>query len=133
MKYMLDTNICIYAIKNKPVGVLGRIMKHDSSDICISSITYAELMHGVEKSQAREKNTIAMQLFLMPFTILDFDANAACEYGDIRATLESRGQVIGQMDMLIAAHARSAKLTVVTNNTREFCRVDGLSVEDWTK
>ena len=69
----------------------------------------------------------------MPFTILDFDANAACEYGDIRATLESRGQVIGQMDMLIAADARSEKLTVVTNNTREFCRVDGLSVEDWTK
>ena len=90
-------------------------------------------MHGVEKSQAVEKNRIAMSLFLSPITILYFDSYAAEEYGKIRADLERKGTPIGPLDMLIAGHAKSEGLTVVTNNTREFCRVEGLVVEDWTK
>ena len=132
-KYMLDTNICIYAIKNKPPEVIRNFLRHDPDDMCISSITYGELMHGVEKSQAVEKNRIAMSLFLSPITILDFDSYAAEEYGKIRADLERKGTPIGPLDMLIAGHAKSEGLTVVTNNTREFCRVKGLVVEDWTK
>ena len=107
-------------------------MSHDPDDLCISSITYAELMHGVEKSQAVDKNRIAMALFLSPITILDFDSYAAEEYGKIRADLERKGTPIGPMDMLIAGHAKSEGLIVVTNNTREFSRVVGLSLEDWT-
>ncbi|MDY3086942.1 MAG: type II toxin-antitoxin system VapC family toxin [Blautia sp.] len=133
MKYMLDTNICIYAIKNKPPEVIRNFLRHDPDDMCISSITYGELMHGVEKSQAVEKNRIAMSLFLSPITILGFDSYAAEEYGKIRADLERKGTPIGPLDMLIAGHAKSEGLTVVTNNTREFCRVQGLAVEDWTK
>ena len=132
MKYMLDTNICIYAIKHKPPSVIKNFMSHDPDDLCISSITYAELMHGVEKSQAVDKNRIAMALFLSPITILDFDSYAAEEYGKIRADLERKGTPIGPMDMLIAGHAKSEGLIVVTNNTREFSRVVGLSLEDWT-
>lgn len=132
MRYMLDTNICIYAIKHKPEAVIRNFMLHDPDEMCISSITYAELMHGVEKSQAVEKNRLAMSLFLSPLTILDFDSDAAEEYGKVRANLEQRGTPIGPMDMLIAGHARSKGLIVVTNNTREFMRVEGLRVEDWT-
>jgi tRNA(fMet)-specific endonuclease VapC len=133
MKYMLDTNICIYAIKHKPETVIRNFMLHDPDEMCISSITYAELMHGVEKSQAVEKNRMAISLFLSPLTILDFDADAAEEYGKVRADLEQKGTPIGPMDMLIAGHAKSKGLIVVTNNTREFIRVGGLRLEDWTQ
>lgn len=133
MKYMLDTNICIYVIKRRPAAVIERFLMHDPGDICISSITYAELMHGVAKSQAQEKNQIALSLFLSPIAILDFDNAAAEEYGRVRADLEKKGTPIGPMDMLIAAHAKAAGLTLVTNNTREFARVDGLLIEDWVK
>lgn len=133
MKYMLDTNICIYAIKHKPETVIRNFMLHNPNQMCISSITYAELMHGVEKSQAVEKNRLAMSLFLSPLTILDFDAIAAEEYGKVRANLERKGTPIGPMDMMIAGHARSKGLIVVTNNTREFVRVEGLQLEDWTQ
>lgn len=132
MKYMLDTNICIYTIKHKPAEVIKNFLKHDPDEMCISTITYAELMHGVEKSQAIEKNRIAMALFLSPITVLEFDSCAAEEYGKIRACLEKRGTPIGPMDMLIAAHAKSEGLTLITNNTREFFRVEGLNIEDWT-
>ncbi len=108
-------------------------MLHDPNDMCISSITYAELMHGVEKSQAVEKNRLAMSLFLSPLTILEFSLAAAEEYGKVRADLEQKGTPIGPMDMLIAGHARSEGLIVVTNNTREFMRVEGLRLEDWTQ
>lgn len=131
MKYMLDTNICIYAIKRRPEAVIKRFLEHDPDEMCISAITYAELMHGVEKSQAREKNRIAMTLFLSPITILDFSSHAAEEYGRVRAELEKKGAPIGPMDMLIAGHARAEGLILVTNNTREFYRVDNLDVEDW--
>lgn len=133
MKYMLDTNICIYAIKHKPDMVIKRFLQHDPEEMCISAVTYAELMHGVEKSMAVEKNRIAMSLFLSPITILEFHAPAAEEYGKIRAELERKGTPIGSMDMLIAGHARSEGLILVTNNTREFRRVEDLMVEDWTQ
>lgn len=133
MKYMLDTNICIYAIKHKPPEVIKNFLKHDPNDICISSITYSELMHVVEKSQAVERNRVAIMLFLSPISILSFDHYAAEEYGKIRANLERRGTPIGPMDMLIAGHARSEGLILVTNNTGEFFRVEDLEVEDWTK
>ena len=133
MKYMLDTNICIYAIKHKPPEVIKNFLSHDPDDLCISSITYAELMHGVEKSMAIEKNRVAITMFLSPISILDFDVYAAEEYGRIRADLERKGTPIGPMDMLIAAHAKSEDLILVTNNTREVERVNDLTVEDWTK
>lgn len=133
MKYMLDTNICIYAIKHKLPEVIKNFLKHDPDDMCISAITYGELMHGVEKSQAVERNRIALTLFLSSISILPFDYYAAEEYGKIRADLEHKGTPIGPMDMLIAGHARSEKLILVTNNTREFLRVEGLDVVDWTQ
>lgn len=132
MKYMLDTNICIYAIKNKPESVIRKVLAQNPEDLCISVVTYAELMHGVEKSQAVEKNRIAMSLFLSAITVLDFNSRAAEVYGEIRAELEKKGTPIGPMDLLIAGHAKSQNLVLVTNNTREFARVTGLQIEDWT-
>ncbi len=133
MKYMLDTNICIYAIKHKSDTVIKKFLSHDPEELCISAITYAELMHGVEKSIAVERNRIAISLFLSPITILQFDEHAAEEYGRIKAELEKKGTPIGPMDTLIAGHAMSRGLILVTNNTREFDRVVGLTVEDWTR
>lgn len=133
MKYMLDTNICIYVMKNRPNNVIKKFLSHDPEELCISAITYAELMHGVEKSMAVERNRIALSLFLSPITIIDFDMRAAEEYGKIRSDLEKRGTPIGPMDTLIAGHAKSRDLILVTNNTKEFDRVVGLSVEDWTQ
>ena len=132
MKYMLDTNICIYTIKKKPPMVLRRFMSHNSEELRISSPTYAELVHGVEKSQAVDRNSLALALFLSPITILSFDDRAAEEYGKIRVDLERRGTPIGPMDTLIAGHAKAAGLTLVTNNTREFQRVSDLPLEDWS-
>lgn len=133
MKYMLDTNICIYTIKHKPPEVIKIFLRHNPDEMCISSITYAELMHGVEKSQAVERNRMAITLFLSAITILPFNQYAAEEYGKVRAELERKGTPIGPMDMLIAGHARAEELVLVTNNTREFFRVENLEVEDWTK
>jgi len=101
--------------------------------MCISSISYAELLYGVEKSQAVEKNRAALNSFLSNISILDFGASAAEEYGKVRAALEKQGLPIGPMDMLIASHAKAENLVVVTNNTREFKRIKGLTVEDWTQ
>ena len=132
MKYMMDTNICIYAIKNKSESVIRKILSQNPEDLCISVVTYAELMHGVEKSQAVEKNRIAMSLFLSAITVLDFDGEAAEAYGQIRAELERKGTPIDPMDLLIAGHARSQGLILVTNNTREFARGRGTRIENWT-
>lgn len=131
MKYMLDTNICIFVIKNKPESVLQKFMQHKPNDICISSITYAELLHGVEKSKAKEKNRIALTMFLSEIQIVSFDVLAAQSYGMIKADLQKKGLPIGPMDTLIAAHAQSLGLTLVTNNIREFSRVENLALEDW--
>ena len=133
MKYMLDTNICIYAIKHKPPEVIQKFLSHDPSELCISSITYAELMHGVEKSMAVERNRIAITMFLSPISVLDFDTDAAEEYGKIRADLERKGTTIGSMDMLIEAHIAAEDFTFVKNNAREVERVEAVKVEDWTK
>ena len=131
MKYMLDTNICIYIIKHQPENVIRKFMEHDPDDICISAITYAELAHGVEKSQAREKNRVALMLLLSEIQIVPFDDLAAQVYGVVKADLQKKGTLIGPMDTLIAAHAKALNLTLVTNNTKEFARVDGLELEDW--
>ena len=131
MRYMLDTNICIYAIKNKPKEVIERLKEHEPGEICISSVTYAELIHGVEKSKAVNKNSIALTLLLADIEILPFDANAAESYGEIRAELERKGTPIGPLDMMIAGHAKSLGYTVVTNNTKEFERINGLRLENW--
>lgn len=131
MKYMLDTNICIYAIKQKPEEVFLRLQEVNPSDVCISAVTYAELAHGVEKSAAADRNRVALALLLANIEILSFDMDAAGEYGRLRADLEKKGTPIGPLDMMIAGHARSVDCTLVTNNTREFSRVDGLKIENW--
>lgn len=128
--YMLDTNTCIFAMKQKG-QVLRRLLQHDPDEICISSVTYAELRCGVEKSRRREQNLMALLLFLSEITILPYDANAAEEYGMIRAALERDGTPIDPMDMLIASHAKAAGTTVVTNNLKELRRIRALKVEDW--
>lgn len=133
MRYMLDTNICIYVIKHKPEKVFQKLQEVDPSDVCISSVTYAELVHGVEKSAAVDKNRLALSILLANIEILDFDVNAADGYGKIRADLEKNGTPIGPLDMMIAGHARSLDYTVVTNNVKEFKRVSGLKIENWAE
>ena len=131
MRYMLDTNICIYVIKHKPETVSQKLQNTNPEDVCISSVTYAELVHGVEKSAAVEKNRLALSMLLANMEILDFDVDAADCYGKIRAVLEKKGTPIGPLDMMIAAHAQSLGYTVVTNNVKEFSRVSALRIENW--
>ena len=133
MRYMLDTNICIYVIKHKPEKVFQKLQEVDPSDVCISSVTYAELVHGVEKSAAVDKNRLALSMFLANIEILNFDVNAAENYGKIRATLEKNGTPIGPLDMMIAGHAQSLGYIVVTNNMKEFKRVNNLKIENWVE
>ena len=131
MKYMLDTNICIYVIKHKPLSVLQQFKEHQKYGLCISSITLAEMAHGVEKSTNKEKNTASLHELVKMVKVIPFDDFAAYEYGRICAHLQRAGTPIGTMDMLIAAHAKVNSFTVVTNNVREFSRVPGLEVENW--
>ena len=131
MRYMLDTNICIYLIKHKPPQVFEKLQEHNPDEICISAVTYAELVHGVEKSKAVERNRLALTILLSNIEILDFDMNAVEEYGRIRADLEKKGTPIGPLDMMIAGHAKSLGYTVVTNNVGEFKQVEGLQYENW--
>jgi len=129
---MLDTNICIYIIKQKPPEVLKRFLEYHVGDITISAVTLAELRYGVAKSRYRGKNAKALDEFILPLEVLPFDEDATKSYGEIRAALEKAGTPIGSMDLMIAAHAASLDMTLVTNNTREFSRVSGLKVADWT-
>ena len=131
MTYLLDTNTCIYLMKHIP-AVVQRFSENRNHDIAISSITLAELEFGVSKSAAKEKNRETLLAFLALVDVLPFEDGAAMQYGEIRAELEGKGQVIGALDMLIAAHGKSKGLTVVTNNTGEFRRVSGLKLEDWS-
>jgi tRNA(fMet)-specific endonuclease VapC len=131
MRFLLDTNICIYIIKRKPQQVIERFNTLQPSDIGISSITVAELEYGASKSQKPEQNKAALQQFLLPLEILVFDQQAAQVYGIIRADLERPGQVIGSLDMLIAAQAKSEGIVLVTNNVREFSRIPDLKLENW--
>ena len=133
MRYMLDTNVCIYVIKHKPEKVFQKLQTIHPEDVCISSVTYAELVHGVEKSIAVEKNRLALSMLLANMEILDFDVDAADCYGKIRAGLEKNGTPIGPLDMMIAGHAQSLEYTVVTNNVKEFSRVSALRIENWAE
>ena len=133
MKYMLDTNICIYLIKKKPERVLEKLKSAINAGVAISAITLAELEFGVALSSYPEKNADTLLQFLTAYKVLPFDLKAAAQYGLIRSDLQKKGKLIGQMDLLIAAHAKATGLILVTNNTREFIRVEGLFAEDWTK
>lgn len=133
MMFMLDTNICIYAIKHKPEQVIRKILSLKPGELCISSITYAEMMHGVENSSNVIRNRIALALFLSSIQVLDFSTHAAEEYGKIKADLQRKGTPIGIMDTLIAAHARVNDLILVTNNVGEFQRVEKLKIENWVE
>ena len=131
MKFLLDTNICIYLIKQKPPEVLQRFNTNQVGDLGISSITVAELEFGVQKSQFTQKNQQALEQFLIPLNIVNFDCAAAIIYGDLRATLAKQGTPIGSLDTLIAAHALSLNVTLITNNVKEFDRVPNLKLDNW--
>jgi tRNA(fMet)-specific endonuclease VapC len=131
VRYILDTNICIYIIKQKPEKVFRKFRKLSIGQIAISSITYSELYFGVQKSQKKSQNEAALQQFASPLEILPYPEEAASVYGEIRAHLERKGTPIGPLDTLIAAHARFLDLTLVTNNVPEFSRVPKLKIENW--
>lgn len=128
---MLDTNIVAYAKNNRPEVVYERMSRFDPEDLCVSVITLAELEYGVFNSSNPERNQLALTLFLANIEVVPFDDDAAVEYGRIRADLKRKGMPIGANDLMIAAHAKSLGVTLVTNNTREFERVEGLMLEDW--
>lgn len=130
MKYLLDTNICIYIINTRPPEVIERFRQESIGEIGLSSISAAELAYGAEKSRS-EKNRQALEKFLAPLEVVAFDESVFRQYGRLRANLERQGQMIGSMDMLIAAHALALGAVLVTNNTREFERVAGLHLENW--
>jgi tRNA(fMet)-specific endonuclease VapC len=131
MKRLLDTDICIYLINRDRPQVLAQLRRFHPTSIAISSLTLAELAWGVAKSGS-PRNRAALESFIASFTVLAFDASAAFDYGDLRARLQRAGTPIGPMDMLIAAHALSLDMTLVTNNEREFRRVPDLRIENWT-
>ncbi len=131
MKLMLDTNICIAIIKQKPKDILEKFSAYQVGDICISSVTLAELRYGVAKSQYQDKNQAGLDEFILPLEVPSFDEAAAIYYGTLRAALEKKGAPIGSLDTLIAAHALSLNLTLVTNNTKEFNRIPSLKLIDW--
>ena len=131
MIYMLDTDICIYIIKRKPLHVLKRLELIQPDQLSMSAITFAELMNGAKKSQRVEANVSRLNALGEILEICSFDQQAAVAYGDVRSSLEKRGEVIGPHDLLIAAHALSLDRILVTNNEREFKRVEGLKVENW--
>lgn len=131
MMYMLDTNICIYILKNYNEKLISKFSKYKFGDIGISSIVYSELIYGVEKSLKRDENLKNLLKFLSSIIICDYDVEAANEYGKIRTDLEKAGNIIGSLDMLIAAHASSKKVILITNNVKEFKRIKHLKVENW--
>ena len=130
-RYMLDTDISSYIMKRTYAQVLERLQKTKISDVCISVITKSELMFGVEVSPRQSQDRAALDEFLRYVEVLDFPGEAALHYAQIRGTLKLQGAMIGANDLFIAAHARSLRLTLVTNNTREFGRVRDLSIENW--
>ena len=130
LKYLLDTNIVIYVIKQRPMQVL-EVFNRQHGRMAISSITLAELVHGAEKSSDVSRNTAVVEDFVSRLAVLPYDDKAAWQYGNIRVALEKLGQPIGINDLHIAAHARSNGLTLITNNMREFERVPGLLLENW--
>ena len=133
MRYLLDTDICIYLIKNRPAVVLEQFKQHSPQDVAISTITLFELQYGVENSRYRERSEGALAKFLLPLNIIDLDCPAALEAAIIRADLKKQGVPIGPYDLLIAGLARSRDMILVTNNTQEFNRISGLHVENWVE
>lgn len=133
MRYLLDTDTCIYAVKKKPEGVISRVMANDPEEIAISTITLAEMEYGIHRSRFPDRNRIALLEFLLPFAILDFDRIAAVQYGLIRRTLEFQGTPIGPMDMLLVSQARAHRLILVTNNEGEFRRIEDVEIENWVR
>ena len=131
MRYLLDTNICIYIIKRSPQQVIDRFKRLRVGDVGVSAITVCELQFGVSNSSQPERNQRALTEFLGPLEVMDFPAAAAAAYGEIRAHLERSGKPIGSYDLLLAAHALHENLTLVSNNIREFARVLGLRAENW--
>jgi tRNA(fMet)-specific endonuclease VapC len=131
MKFLLDTNICIYIIKRKPQKVFEKFRTIEIFDIGISSVTIAELEYGVYKSQRQEPNRAALIQFLITLPVVPFDERSTQTYGQIRAGLERQGIVVGPMDLLIASQAISLGLTLVTNNVRELSRIPELTLENW--
>lgn len=132
LKYLLDTNICIYTIKNRPEVVRQAFTEHDGQ-MCVSTVTQMELIYGAEKSSAVARNLRDVESFLARLEVKDFDAAAATHTGQIRAELAKAGTPIGPYDQMIAGHARALGLTVVTNNVTEFQRVAGLRVANWAR
>jgi len=129
---LLDTNICIYIINAKPPQVLARFHRFRLGEIGLSSVVAAELAYGVAKSGS-ERNRGALEMFLAPLEVMPFDESAVWKYGELRADLERRGESIGSLDTMIAAHALGLNAVLVTNNTREFSRVPGLRLENWVE
>ncbi|QIW16525.1 plasmid maintenance protein [Pasteurellaceae bacterium RH1A] len=130
LKYMLDTNIVIYVIKRRPLEIVEAFNRH-ASRMCVSAITVSELYYGAEKSQFPERNLAVIEDFLSRLEILPYGAKASAHFGNIKADLASQGKIIGENDLHIAAHARSEGLVLVSNNLREFERVEGLRLENW--
>lgn len=130
-KIMLDTNTCIFIIREKPQQVLEKFKQYTPGEILISSIVFAELYFGVEKSTQIQKNKLALSQFTLPLEVVSFDAKAAEVYGKVRAGLQRKGTPIGPLDTLIAAHALSLGVPVITDNMKEFSRVEGLEVLNW--
>lgn len=130
LRYMLDTNLCIRVLRDRPAGLRERF-NAEAASLCISTVTMAELLYGAEKSARPAENRQQVDSFSARLDVLPFDDVAAAHFGEIRASLERNGQVIGPYDLMIAGHARSRGLVVVTNNLGEFNRVEGLRAEDW--
>jgi tRNA(fMet)-specific endonuclease VapC len=130
LKYMLDTNIVIYTIKKRPAKV-KTLFKQNSGQMCISSVTFGELVYGAEKSMQTERNLADVESMAARLELLAFDTLAATHFGQLRAELAKSGKQIGPYDQMIAGHARSLGLILVTNNTKEFKRVPGLRIENW--
>lgn len=129
-RYLLDTDICIYVIKNRPDSARHAFNRH-SGQLCISSVTEMELLFGAEKSAQKDRNLLIVESFTARLDVLDFDRQSAMHSAEIRASLSRQGTPIGPYDLMIAGHARAKGLVLITNNEREFQRVDGLRVENW--
>ncbi len=133
IKYLVDTDICIYIMNKRPTGIIHKFKLFDVGEIGVSTITVSELQYGVSKSENHRLNKQRIEEFLAPLEILPYDEMAANIYGDIRFQLEKRGEPIGPLDLLMAAHALSRNLILISNNEKEFKRVRNLKVENWVK
>ena len=131
-RYMLDTDMCSYIIKEHPESVRQRLRKLAMEQLCVSVVTYAEMIYGVERSSSKRVNRPIVEDFVRHLDVMDWDTKAADQYGVIRAELETAGTPIGAMDMMIAAHAKSIKAVLVTNNQKHFTKIKGLKIDNWT-